>query len=230
MQRNLGGLAHRADEQTDTDRGDQRPAGFRDGHRREGGRLGEHFRIVEGARKRSNQTDAEQEAEVTHAIDEKSLHVCEDRRRTGVPETDQQIRDEAHRFPTEEQLEEVVGHHEHQHRERKQRDVAEEALVTRIFRHVPDGVEVHHQGHEGHDEHHHDRQVVDQETDFKGDPAAGSPGVQGSVEGVPRLDILEYEHRPDKSYRDTEYGHDVRASAANDLSEQASHDRAKKRR
>ena len=31
-------------------------------------------------------------------------------------------------FPAEEQLQEVVRHHEHQHREREQRDVGEEAL------------------------------------------------------------------------------------------------------
>ena len=48
---------------------------------------------------------------------------------------------EAHRFPAEEQLHEVVAHDEHQHREGEQRDVAEEAVVARIFLHVADRVE-----------------------------------------------------------------------------------------
>ena len=44
-----------------------------------------------------------------------------------VPEADEQIGHQADRFPAEEQLQEVVRHHQHQHREREQRDVAEEA-------------------------------------------------------------------------------------------------------
>jgi hypothetical protein len=92
------------------------------------------------------------------------------------------VRDEAHRFPAEEELQEVVAHHQHQHREREQRDVAEEALVAGIVVHVADGVDVHHQRHEGHDDHHQRRQVIDEEADLHPDAVRDEPGVHRAVE------------------------------------------------
>jgi hypothetical protein len=85
------------------------------------------------------------------------LEVGVDGRLARRPETDQQIGDQPHRFPAEEQLHEVVGHHQHQHREGEQRDVAEEALIavgtgTAVIRpvvfvigHITDGVDMDHQ-------------------------------------------------------------------------------------
>ena len=64
----------------------------------------------------------------------KALRFAKIADRPRVPETDQQVRDDTHRLPAEEQLQEVVRHHEHQHRERKQRDVREEALIARDHR------------------------------------------------------------------------------------------------
>jgi hypothetical protein len=109
--------------------------------------------------------DAEQEAEVAHAVDQERLHVGEDRAGPLEPEADQQVRHQAHRFPAEEQLQEVVAHHQHQHAEGEQRDVAEEALVARVLGHVADGVDVHQQRDEGHHDHHHRGQLVDHEAD-----------------------------------------------------------------
>ena len=61
--------------------------------------------------------DAEGEAEIADAVDDKSL----DRRRIGrgarVPEPDQQIGGEADALPAEEHLHEIVGRHQHQHGE-----------------------------------------------------------------------------------------------------------------
>ena len=50
-----------------------------------------------------------------------------------VPEADQQIGREAHAFPAEEQLQEVVGRHQHQHGEGEQRQIGEEARPVRIL-------------------------------------------------------------------------------------------------
>jgi hypothetical protein len=79
---------------------------------------------------RQHQADAQHEAEVADPVDQEGLHVGVDGRRARVPEADQQVRHQAHRFPAEEQLQEVVGHHQHHHAEREQRDVGEEALVA----------------------------------------------------------------------------------------------------
>ena len=168
VQRELRRLAHRADEQADADRGQQRASRWPAGRSRPATAcLGEHLARSRACRSRRDQADAEQEAEVADAVDQEGLQVGVDRRRAVVPEADQQVRHQAHRLPAEEQLQEVVAHHEHQHREREQRDVGEEALVARVVGHVADGVDVHHQRHEGHDQHHRDRQRIDQEADFQ---------------------------------------------------------------
>ena len=93
--------------------------------------LGEGLGVVQRAGIGDDQADAEDEAEVADAVDQEGLQVGEDRRRPLVPEADQQVGHQAHRLPAEEQLQEVVAHHEHQHREGEQRDVGEEALVAR---------------------------------------------------------------------------------------------------
>ncbi len=66
--------------------------------------LREHLRVVQGAEHPQHAGDAQQEAEVTDAVDQERLHVGEDRGRALEPEADQQVRHQAHRFPAEEQL------------------------------------------------------------------------------------------------------------------------------
>jgi hypothetical protein len=127
----------------------------------------ERLGVVHRAEVRQHQADAQHEAEVADPVDQERLHVGVDGRRPRVPEADQQVRHQAHRFPAEEQLQEVVGHHQHHHREGEQRDVGEEALVAVVVGHVADGVDVHHQRHEGDHAHHHRGQRVDQEADFE---------------------------------------------------------------
>ncbi len=57
----------------------------------------EHRRIIQAAEKVQHTGDAEQEAEIADAIDQKCLEVGEDRARPRVPESDQQIRNQTHR-------------------------------------------------------------------------------------------------------------------------------------
>ena len=74
-----------------------------------------------------DEEDAEREAEIADAVDDERL----DRRGVGrgllIPEADQQIGGEAHAFPAEEHLHEIVGRHQHQHGEGEQRQIGEEA-------------------------------------------------------------------------------------------------------
>src|SRR5947208_1162169 len=80
-----------------------------------------------------------------HAVREKRLEIRIDCAFARIPEADQQVRHEPHRLPSEKKLEEVVAHHEHQHREREERYVGEEARVAGIVGHVADRVDVDHQ-------------------------------------------------------------------------------------
>ena len=59
-----------------------------------------------------------------------------------IPEADQQIGGEADAFPAEEHLDEVVGGHQHQHREGEQRQIGEEARLVRVLLHIAPAVEV----------------------------------------------------------------------------------------
>jgi hypothetical protein len=50
---------------------------------------------------------------------------------------------------------------------------------------------MHHQRHEGDDQHHHHGQLVDQEADLHGQIAAGRPGVHRAIERIAGLNVLE---------------------------------------
>src|SRR5690606_5450889 len=183
VQRELCRFTHRADEQADAGNGQQCPVSTWQRQLVQFCLLGEDFCVVHGASVCQQQTDTENEAEVTDTVDQEGLHVGEDCGRLFVPETDQQIGHQAHCFPAEEQLQEVVAHDEHQHCKREQRDVREETVIAFVFFHVADGVDVHHQRHEGHDAHHHRGQAVDQETDFHFHTGHCQPGIDATVIG-----------------------------------------------
>ena len=184
MQRRLGRFTHRTDEQQDADDRHRIPrvAGehfdllcrYRVG-------LAEHGRVVERAREHHDAGDTKNEAEVAHAVDNEGFQVRKNRGFPLVPEPDQQVGHEPDCFPAKKQLQEVVGHDQHEHREREQGDIAEETLVTRVFMHVADRVDMHHQRHEGHDAHHERGQPVHEETDLHVQPVCSRPRVDTDV-------------------------------------------------
>jgi hypothetical protein len=79
----------------------------------------ENFMVVQRAEARPGQQEAQDKAEIADAVDQKGLRGGGARGRPFVPVSDQQIGAEAHGFPKDEQLEEIVGQHQHQHREGK---------------------------------------------------------------------------------------------------------------
>ena len=82
-------------------------------------------------------------------------------RRLVVPEADQQVGGEADAFPAEEHLHQVVGGHQHQHREAEQRQIGEEARLARVLLHVAPAVEVDEAGDGRDDDQHNRGQAVD---------------------------------------------------------------------
>ena len=184
MQRELRALTHRADKEADASDSHQRPlnnaeikhrCGFGRRHLEDGC-------VIKTAEVGKYQTNAEGKTEVTDAVDQERLEVGVNRGWPGEPETNQQIRDQSDCFPAEEELHKIIRHHEHQHREGKQADVGEEALVAGVFFHVTDGVDVDHQRHKGHDAHHGRGQRVDQEPNLKANASYSRPFVQHAVE------------------------------------------------
>ena len=118
---------------------------------------GEDLGEVDAVEGEEDQRHAEHEEEVADAVDDEGL----DRRGVGalalVPVADQQVAREAHPFPAEEELGEVVRRHQHQHHEGEEREIGEEARRRRVVRHVADAVEVDQRRDEGDHRDHHRR-------------------------------------------------------------------------
>lgn len=243
MQRHLGRFAHGADEEQDTDHRHQRPAAVAPdldlgiGQSR---RLGEDLSVVEAVGVHGDGGDAEDETEVTHAVDDEGLQVGEDRRRPHRPEADQQVGDQAHRLPAEEELEEVVGHHQHQHGEGEERDVAEEALIAvaprqaglgpivLVIGHVADGVDMDAEGDEAHHADHHRGELIHQEAHLHVDAVAHHPGIDRAVEDLRIVEHEALEHIEREQGRDAHprARHPVRPAAADGTTEKAGYDSA----
>ena len=173
----------------------------------EGRREREDLGVAQGLEVEQHRRHPEQEAEVPDPIDEKSLQIGPDGGLSLIPEANQEIGDYPDRFPPEEKLQEVVRHAQHQHREGEQRDVAEEALIAGIVAHVADGVDVHHQRHEGHHEHHGRAQGVDEKSDFERQVPHLSPVIESALEyrcavedDVPKCGRRYESGRPDAEY------------------------------
>ena len=85
----------------------------------------------------------EREAEIANPIDHERL----DRGVIGaafvIPKADQQIGRDAHPFPADKHLQEVVGGHQRQHGEGEEAQIAEEARAVRVFGHITPAIEVH---------------------------------------------------------------------------------------
>ena len=137
------------------------PAEEIDGLARQPRRTGKDGFEVDRTHQHEDRKDAEQKAEIADPVDHESL----DRRCVGrrllVPEADQQVAHETDAFPAEEQLDQIVGGHQHQHREGEQRQIAEEPRPVRILVHVADRIEMHERRNRVDHDQHDGRQRVD---------------------------------------------------------------------
>ena len=234
MQRGLRRLSHGADKQQQADQGHcghfppaaeraqqvDRDAGFTRG-------FAEHRLVLQGPEDREHQQDAEQEPEVADPIDDERLGRRSPCRVPFIPVADQQIGTQAHRFPEHEQLEEVVGHDQHQHGEREQRDVGEEPGVARFAVHVPDGIDVHQSADDGHQQQHGRGQLVHVEPQPDGEIAGCPPGIQGNFQHAPARDFGKGEDRQQERQPHRGNGDQVRA-LLQDVPGQAEHDERQK--
>ena len=152
VERELGRLADRADEEEQTRRRQHR--------RRQRLRLLEDNLKFERIGMRPENQDAEKEPDVAEPGHEERL--ASRRRRTGFgePEADEQIAADADPLPARVEEQEVVGEDQRRHRREEQAHLAEEARIARIAAHVA-GREDRDQGtDERHGAEHHAREPV----------------------------------------------------------------------
>ncbi len=89
-----------------------------------------------------HQEKSEHETRVADAIDDERFLTRVRRRFAQEVKSDQQVAAQSHAFPPDEQQQQIVRQHQRQHREHEQIQVAEEAVVAALVRHVPGGVHV----------------------------------------------------------------------------------------
>ena len=236
MQRKLRRLTHCADKQQQTGYRHQRPLHAReklDGGMLHIGQIGKHIRIAQAAAEISqHQADAEQKAEIADTVNQKGFQVGKNGTLAFEVKTDQEVRHQAHGFPTEEKLHEIVAHHQHQHRKGKQRNITEKALIAGFFIvHIADGVNVHHQRHAGHHHHHHGSQAVDQKADGKIQAAHGQPGIHIFIKFAAAAIDKAPQHicRQHRRHRHAQNGYAVRAGTTDLFAKQTRQQRADKR-
>ena len=180
VQRELRRFTNRADDQEDADQRSGAPAQPAEQDRRGRRQRVEHLLVVEDVAEAERAGagvqvgDAEQHDHVGDAGRREGF----DRRFVGAfllePEADQHVRAQAHDFPADEQQQQVIRHHQRQHRAREQGDQAEEARLARVVRHVANRVDEDHRTRQRHHDQHDHRQRVDQHAHLEG----GQPGVE----------------------------------------------------
>ena len=101
------------------------------------------------------QAHADEESEVADAIDDESFVAGRSIGQMLEPEADEQVGAKTHAFPSHEHEHHVVAEHQKQHGETEEVHEGEEARVTLVALHVPDGINVdehaHARNHQGHD-------------------------------------------------------------------------------
>src|SRR5579883_309962 len=75
---------------------------------------------MHGIEEKERAENAESKPEIANAIDDESLNRSRIRRGSVIPEADQEIGAEADALPSEEELDEIVGCHQHEHGEGEQ--------------------------------------------------------------------------------------------------------------
>ncbi len=206
MQRKLRGLPYRSHEEQERDDGVQAVGVSEDVHHLpDMGRHGREDRVVvQRAEGYEYQHHAEAEAEVADPVHDERLLARVRRGLLLVPEPDKEVGAKADRLPEHVKLEEVVRHDEHQHGEREQGEVGEEARISLVPVHVAGGIYMDERADRGDDDEHHGGQLVDLEPDMDVEIARYDPGVQDGVDGLPAHDVEKrgYGQRKRRQHRD----------------------------
>ena len=195
VERNLGRLAGRAEEEQQRDAGQRAEAQFR----RQRAGFDCHLLEIERAEELEQPEHPEHEAEVADAVDDKRLLAGVGRGRLREPEADQQIRTQPDTFPADEHHREARAEHQHEHERRKQvqiREVARElGVVLRV--HVRRRVQVDQRPDAGDHQNHQGRERIEVERERNIEPPGREPGIDDLIQRAHAADRLGREQRAD---------------------------------
>src|SRR5690242_16186429 len=174
VKRKLGRFANRARKKKQADRGNDAQVIF-DRRVVLRQRL-EDAGIFDRMKGGEHEQNADHETHVTDTRGDKGLFA---RVRGGLlqePEADQQVAAEAHTLPTDECDEQVRAEYQREHEKDEQIQVAEEAVIARVVRHVTDRKDVHEKADAGDDEQHYDGELINLERKVRAKRAGHHPG------------------------------------------------------
>ena len=145
-----------------------------------------------------DQEHGQQHGPVAHAVDHKGLApgagIAHAVLALLVPETDEQVRAQAHAFPAHEHGQVTVARHQDEHGGQEQvevdkeaREAARVAVDAHVLVHVANGVDVDERANAGDDQHHGHRERVDQEGPLDVQAAEAQP--LGHAHGVGRVAV-----------------------------------------
>ena len=177
VERDLGRLTHRAQEQKQSGDDGHALAHRTVVHRLERGGHAEAADLV------PEEQDANQQPHIADAGDDEGLLGRLPRRWPFVPEADQQVGADANQFPGHIEQQEAVGKDDREHGGGEQRVDREVPVDARVAVHVAKGVDLHHQGHKGHEAQHGDGYRVNEEAPSQL-YAAGKAGKAGIEPGA----------------------------------------------
>src|SRR5581483_11386001 len=170
VQRELRGLARRADEEGDADEQQVRLRGDAD--------LLEDLGVGEGPEDEEDRDHPDRVAPVADAVHPERLVRGLLRRGLVEPEPDQEIRAQADTLPPHEREEVVVGHDQDEHREHEERQPREEAVEAVVVLHVAVRVDEDQRADDGDDQEHRARQRIDERRDVHVEVAHADPLVE----------------------------------------------------
>ena len=177
MERDLGTLPDRPQEQEQCDRRDDRSAVLecRRGVVEHPGQRGRP-REVERPEYVEEQEHGDQEADVADPVHDEGLLARVGLLAVAEPVPDQEIRAQAHSLPSYEQERKARTHHEYEHEEDEEVQIGEVARVAGIVLHVRDAKDVDEEAHPGHDHHHDDAELVELDRGTHVERLRGHPG------------------------------------------------------
>ena len=95
------------------------------------------------------------------------------------PETDEQVRRQAHKRPADDQEKEIRRQHQQRHGKNKQIQVSKEPAELLVMVHVADGVNMNESPHSRHNQQHKYGQRIDQDRKIQAEAFRYDPGVKG---------------------------------------------------
>ncbi len=202
--RNLGALTGGPDKE-------QQNGPVQVGLRHGGRRIGEERAEIQSTQFAKQQEHRNQKSGVANAVDDKGLVGRNTVPDVLVPEPDQQVGAETHAFPTQEYDDEVVAHHQVEHREHEQVQVREELPVAPIALHVADRVDVDKRADARHDQHHDQRKLIDAVGKVDTQSAGGHPRIERGHLGL-AVERREEVYRQDEGYGNQRGGYGANES------------------